>query len=33
VDSTSVTARLNDGILTLTIPKAEDPGSVQIPVQ
>ncbi|KAI0801794.1 HSP20-like chaperone [Irpex lacteus] len=33
VDSGNVSAQLKDGILTLTIPKAEDPGSVEIPVQ
>lgn len=33
VDSTGVTATLNDGILTVKIPKAEDPGSVSVPVQ
>ena len=33
VDSTGVTATLNDGVLTVKIPKAEDTGSVSIPVQ
>lgn len=33
VDSAGVTATLNDGILTVKVPKAEDPGSVSIPVQ
>ena len=33
VDSGKVSAQLKDGVLTLTIPKAEDPGSVEIPVQ
>ena len=33
VDSTGVTATLNDGVLTVKIPKAEDVGSVSIPVQ
>ncbi|KAI0699111.1 HSP20-like chaperone [Cytidiella melzeri] len=33
VDSANVSAKLNDGILTLTIPKAEDPGSVEVTVQ
>ncbi|KAI0086539.1 HSP20-like chaperone [Irpex rosettiformis] len=33
VDSSNVSAQLKDGVLTLTIPKAEDPGSVEVPVQ
>ncbi|TCD63679.1 hypothetical protein EIP91_005123 [Steccherinum ochraceum] len=33
VDSNNVSAKLNDGILTVTVAKAEDPASVNIPVQ
>ncbi|GJE97192.1 HSP20-like chaperone [Phanerochaete sordida] len=33
VDANHVSAKLNDGVLTVTIPKAEDPGSVQVEVQ
>ena len=33
VDSNNVTAKLNDGVLTVTVAKAEDPASVNIPVQ
>lgn len=33
VDSTGVTATLKDGVLTVKIPKAEDAGSVSIPVE
>ncbi|KAH8104553.1 HSP20-like chaperone [Cristinia sonorae] len=33
VDSNNVSAKLDDGILTVTIAKAEDPASVSIPVQ
>ena len=33
VDPTGVTAKLNDGVLTVTIPKAADPGSVEVTVQ
>ncbi|KAH7928398.1 HSP20-like chaperone [Leucogyrophana mollusca] len=33
VDSAKVSAKLSDGILTLTIPKAEDKGSVKIEVE
>ncbi|EKM51483.1 uncharacterized protein PHACADRAFT_261631 [Phanerochaete carnosa HHB-10118-sp] len=33
VDPNHVGAKLNDGVLTVTVPKAEDPGSVQIEVQ
>ncbi|KAI0354937.1 HSP20-like chaperone, partial [Trametes cingulata] len=32
VDSSRVTAKLQDGVLTVTVPKAEDAGSVQINV-
>lgn len=32
VDSGSVVAKLTDGVLTVTVPKAEDPASVQIPI-
>ena len=32
-DAAGVTAKLNDGILTVTIPKATDPGSVEVTVQ
>lgn len=32
-DPAGVTAKLNDGVLTVTIPKATDPGSVQVTVQ
>ncbi|KAH9950536.1 HSP20-like chaperone [Amylocystis lapponica] len=33
IDSGNVTATLNDGILTITAKKAEDLGSVQVPIQ
>lgn len=33
VDSNNVTAKLNDGVLTVTVPKAEDPESVQVEIQ
>ncbi|THH27987.1 hypothetical protein EUX98_g6200 [Antrodiella citrinella] len=33
VDSDNVSAKLNDGILTVTIAKADDPASVSVPVQ
>lgn len=33
VDPSGVTAKLSDGVLTVTVPKVEDPGSVEIPVQ
>ena len=33
VDSSKVTAKLSDGVLTVTVPKAEDTGSVQINVE
>lgn len=33
VDAGKVTAKLNDGILTVTVPKAEDRGSTVIPVE
>ncbi|OSD07248.1 HSP20-like chaperone [Trametes coccinea BRFM310] len=33
VDSSKVTAKLQDGVLTVTVPKAEDVGSVQINVE
>ncbi|KAI0761967.1 HSP20-like chaperone [Trametes elegans] len=33
VDSSKVTAKLSDGVLTVTVPKAEDAGSVQINVE
>ncbi|KAI8978692.1 HSP20-like chaperone [Trametes punicea] len=33
VDSSKVTAKLQDGILTVTVPKAEDAGTVQINVE
>lgn len=33
VDPSNVSASLSDGILTVKIPKAQDPGSVEIPVQ
>ncbi|TCD66621.1 hypothetical protein EIP91_001131 [Steccherinum ochraceum] len=33
VDSNNVSAKLNDGILTVTVAKAEDPASVNVPVQ
>ncbi|KAI0335927.1 HSP20-like chaperone [Cubamyces sp. BRFM 1775] len=33
VDSSKVTAKLSDGVLTVTVPKAEDVGSVQINVE
>ncbi|THV05323.1 HSP20-like chaperone [Dendrothele bispora CBS 962.96] len=32
VDPNGVSAKLNDGVLTITVPKAEDKGSVTIPV-
>lgn len=33
VDSSNVSAKLEHGILTVTVPKAQDPESVSIPVQ
>ncbi|KZT12023.1 HSP20-like chaperone [Laetiporus sulphureus 93-53] len=33
IDSSNVSAKLNDGVLTVTVPQAEDKGSVQIPVE
>ncbi|KAG2155821.1 HSP20-like chaperone [Suillus bovinus] len=33
IDSSKVSAKLQDGILTMTTPKAEDQGSVQIPLE
>ncbi|KAI0720476.1 HSP20-like chaperone [Cerioporus squamosus] len=33
VDSSKVTAKLSDGVLTVTIPKATDTGSVQVNVE
>lgn len=33
VDSSKVTAKLSDGVLTVTVPKAEDVGSVQVNVE
>ncbi|KAK7056815.1 hypothetical protein VNI00_002532 [Paramarasmius palmivorus] len=33
VDGSGVAAKLNDGVLTITIPKAEDKGSVVVPVE
>ncbi|KIP05360.1 hypothetical protein PHLGIDRAFT_92252 [Phlebiopsis gigantea 11061_1 CR5-6] len=33
VDPNNVSAKLDDGVLTVTIPKAQDPGSVEVPVQ
>jgi HSP20 family molecular chaperone IbpA len=33
VDPNKVSAKLQDGILTLTIPKAEDKGSVKVDVE
>ncbi|KAI0632096.1 HSP20-like chaperone [Trametes polyzona] len=33
VDSSKVTAKLSDGVLTVTVPKAEDTGSVQVNVE
>ncbi|KAI5896517.1 HSP20-like chaperone [Schizophyllum commune H4-8] len=33
VDASKVSAKLNDGILTVTVPKAEDKGSTVIPVE
>ncbi|PSR74817.1 hypothetical protein PHLCEN_2v9531 [Hermanssonia centrifuga] len=33
VDSSNVSAKLDDGVLTLTLPKAEDPESINIQVQ
>ncbi|EIW59489.1 HSP20-like chaperone [Trametes versicolor FP-101664 SS1] len=33
VDSSKVTAKLSDGVLTVTVPKAEDVGSVQVNVK
>lgn len=33
VDSSKVTAKLSDGVLTVTIPKAADTGSVQVNVE
>ena len=33
VDSSKVTAKLSDGVLTVTIPKAVDTGSVQVNVE
>jgi len=33
VDSNNVSAQLSDGILTVTIAKADDPASVSVPVQ
>lgn len=33
VDGTGVTAKLQDGILTVTVPKAEDKASVKVPVE
>jgi HSP20 family molecular chaperone IbpA len=33
VDGNNVVAKLKDGILTLTIPKAEDRGSVKVAVE
>ena len=32
-DAAGVTAKLNDGVLTVTIPKVADPGSVEVTVQ
>ncbi|KAK7469221.1 hypothetical protein VKT23_003710 [Stygiomarasmius scandens] len=32
VDASGVSAKLNDGVLTVTVPKAEDKGSVVVPV-
>ncbi|KAI0078272.1 HSP20-like chaperone [Panus rudis PR-1116 ss-1] len=32
VNATNVSAKLNDGVLTVTVPKAEDPATVTIPV-
>lgn len=33
VDGASVSAKLQDGVLTLTIPKADDKGSVKVAIQ
>lgn len=33
VDSDNVAAKLDDGILTITVPKAQDKASVVVPVQ
>ncbi|KAI5830453.1 HSP20-like chaperone [Schizophyllum commune Tattone D] len=33
VDASKVSAKLNDGILTVTVPKAEDKGSTVVPVE
>ncbi|PCH40133.1 HSP20-like chaperone [Wolfiporia cocos MD-104 SS10] len=33
VDSSNVSAKLSDGILTVSVPKAEDPASVQVPIE
>ena len=33
VDSSRVTAKLSDGVLTVTVPKAADTGSVQVNVE
>lgn len=33
VDGNNVTAKLNDGVLTITVNKAEDKGSIVVPVQ
>ncbi|KIY48593.1 HSP20-like chaperone [Fistulina hepatica ATCC 64428] len=33
VDASNVQAKLNDGVLTITVPKAEDKASVVIPVE
>ena len=33
VDSSKVTAKLEDGVLTVTIPKAAETGSVQVNVE
>jgi len=33
IDTTSISAKLNDGVLTVTVPKAEDPASVQVPIE
>jgi len=33
VDGTNVTAKLNDGVLTISVPKAEDRASIRVPVE
>lgn len=33
VDGNNVSAHLKDGVLTLTLPKSEDKGSVKVPVE